>query len=85
GWGDPEAPKNSWDSLLVSLIVLAALPFLLEFAGHRWTKYVAPRLPKIPWPWRRAPRKPKESIGPPDDPLAFEELDAEEPSDPQEP
>ena len=53
GWGDPEAPKNSWDSLLVSLIVLFALPFILEYAGHGWTKYVSPRLPEIRWPWRR--------------------------------
>ncbi len=52
-WGDPEAPKNSWDSLIVGLIFLFALPFLLEFAGRGWTKYVAPRLPKVRWPWRR--------------------------------
>jgi len=53
GWGDPEAPKNSWDALLVSLIFLFALPFLLEFAGRGWSKYVAPRMPKIRWPWPR--------------------------------
>src|SRR5437899_7038259 len=29
-WGDPEAPKNSWDSLAVSLVVLFAFPFILE-------------------------------------------------------
>lgn len=53
GWGDPEAPKNSWDSLLVSLIFLFALPFILEYAGRAWGKYVSPRLPEIRWPWRR--------------------------------
>ena len=46
-------PKNSWDALLVSLIFLFALPFLLEFAGRGWSKYVAPRMPKIRWPWPR--------------------------------
>lgn len=56
GWGDPEAPKNSWDSLLASLIFLFALPFILEYAGRGWTKYVAPRLPEIRWPWRRKPK-----------------------------
>jgi len=54
GWGDPEAPKNSWDSLLVGLAFLIALPFILEIAGRAWTKYVGPRLPKIRWPWRKA-------------------------------
>ncbi len=53
GWGDIRAPKNSWDSLLVSLIFLLALPFILEYAARGWTKYVAPRLPDIRWPWLR--------------------------------
>ncbi|HYY49215.1 MAG TPA: S26 family signal peptidase [Thermoplasmata archaeon] len=53
GWGDPEAPKNSWDSLLVTLIFLFALPFLLEYAGRGWVKYVSPRLPEVNWPWKR--------------------------------
>jgi len=54
GWGDPEAPKNSWDALLGGLIFLLALPFILELAGRAWTKYVGPRLPRIRWPWRKA-------------------------------
>src|SRR2546428_264653 len=43
GWGDQGgsvdngAPKNSWDSLLVSLVVLFAFPFILEDAVRRWT------------------------------------------------
>jgi len=57
GWGDPEAPKNSWDSLLVTLIFLVALPFILEYSARGWTKYVSPRLPEVRWPWRRE-RKP---------------------------
>ncbi len=44
GWGDPAAPKNSWDSLVVALAVLIALPFLVEGAGWAWAKYVTPRL-----------------------------------------
>lgn len=54
GWGDLRAPKNSWDSLLGTLILLIALPFILEYTGRGWTKYVAPRLPEIRWPWRRS-------------------------------
>ncbi len=53
GWGDSAAPKNSWDSLLVSLLFLLALPFMLEYAMRGWTKYVSPRLPEIRWPWKR--------------------------------
>jgi len=68
GWGDPRAPKNSWDSLLVSLLFLIALPFLVEYAGRGWTKYVAPRLPEIRWPWRRRHEDAKTSDPPPDEP-----------------
>jgi signal peptidase len=65
GWGDPEAPKNSWDSLLVTLIFLVALPFILEYAGRGWTKFVAPHLPEIRWPWRKA----KAAEPDPEDPI----------------
>jgi signal peptidase I len=57
GWGSTGrmgAPKNSWDSLLITLIFLVALPFILEFAGRGWKKFVSPHLPKIPWPWRKS-------------------------------
>jgi len=63
GWGDPEAPNNSWNALLVSLIFLLALPFLLEIAGRAWTKYVGPRLPEIRWPWRRKARTSEDDRG----------------------
>jgi signal peptidase len=53
GWGDREAPKNSWDLLLASILFLIALPFLMEYASRGWTKYVSPHMPKIRWPWRR--------------------------------
>src|SRR5438309_1922825 len=66
GWGDPEAPKNSWDSLVVSLVVLFAFPFILEYAARGWKKYVSPRLPEIRWPWRGAKTKP-ERRRPPED------------------
>lgn len=54
GWGDTHAPKNSWDDLLVTLIFLVALPFILEYAGRGWMKFVSPRLPRINWPWRKS-------------------------------
>jgi signal peptidase len=31
GWGDPAAPKNSWDSLLITLILIIAIPIALDF------------------------------------------------------
>jgi len=76
GWGDLQgpghpdgAPKNSWDSLLVSLLFLLALPFILEFAVRGWTKYVSPRLPEIRWPWKRR-AKPAATEGDPPEPEA---------------
>jgi len=32
GWADPAAPKNSWDSLLIALVVIITIPFTLDFA-----------------------------------------------------
>jgi signal peptidase len=31
GWGDPAAPKNSWDGLLISLILIITIPIVLDF------------------------------------------------------
>jgi len=45
GWGDPSAPKNSWDSLLVSLIVIVVGPFAADFG---WSFYRD---------WKKARRK----------------------------
>lgn len=44
GWGDPAAPRNSWDSLGIAIAVLIALPFLIEGVGWAWGKYVLPRI-----------------------------------------
>ncbi|MFQ6128611.1 MAG: S26 family signal peptidase [Thermoplasmata archaeon] len=30
-WGDPYAAKNSWDSLLISIVLIVALPIALDF------------------------------------------------------
>ena len=76
GWGDPEAPKNSWDSLLLSLLALFALPFLLEFIGRGWKKYVSPRLPGIRWPWRAKARR--KTVPVPEDPEADPPPEADE-------
>jgi signal peptidase I len=56
GWGSTGldgAPKNSWDSLLLTLIGLVLLPFVLEYAGRGWKKFVSPHMPKINWPWKK--------------------------------
>lgn len=75
-WGDPCAPANSWDDLAIAIVVLIALPFLLEAAGWAWGKYAWPRLK--PWLHRKA--KPEE----PDAEAPLEDLedDGEEPPEP---
>lgn len=47
-WGDPTAPKNSWDSLAVSIVLLAAAPFLIDYGWTFGTKW---------WKARRAARE----------------------------
>ncbi len=42
-WGDPGAPRNSWDSLAIGLVVIIASPFLIEAAAWAWSSYA--------WPW----------------------------------
>lgn len=61
GWGDPESPRNSWDSLLLALIGLVALPFVYEVGRRGWVKYVSPRLPPIRWPWSKRKKPPRNS------------------------
>ena len=39
GWGDTTAPKNSWDALLVSLILLFVGPFALDYGWARYKDY----------------------------------------------
>ncbi|MFQ5909379.1 MAG: hypothetical protein ACE5IJ_01500 [Thermoplasmata archaeon] len=31
GWGDPSAPENSWNSLLISIVLIVAVPISLDF------------------------------------------------------
>ena len=31
GWGDPAAPLNSWDSLLIAMVLIIAVPIALDF------------------------------------------------------
>lgn len=38
GWGDPRAPGNSWDALAVSLVLIVAAPFAVDFGWAYWTK-----------------------------------------------
>ncbi len=46
-WGDPSAPKNSWDALAVSIVLLIAAPFLIDygwtFGTKRWKSWRARR------------------------------------------
>lgn len=50
GWGDPRAPRNSWDSLAIALPLVFGSPFLVEAAFWAWGKYVAPRIRRRPSP-----------------------------------
>ncbi len=56
GWGDANAPANSWSSLALAIVFLVALPFIVEGAAWGWSKYAWPWLkPRI---WRKKPEKP---------------------------
>ncbi len=77
-WGAPCAPQNSWDDLAISLVVLIALPFIVEAAGWAWGKYAWPRLKPL------FHRKGKEKAPPPEE-AASEEEPVEEPSGADEP
>ncbi len=38
GWGDPRAPRNSWDALTVALVVIIAGPLVADFGISWWQK-----------------------------------------------
>ena len=38
GWGDHYAPKNSWDSLTISLVLAFATPILLDVSSSLWAR-----------------------------------------------
>ncbi|HEV8594897.1 MAG TPA: S26 family signal peptidase [Thermoplasmata archaeon] len=72
GWGDPAAPANSWNSLLVSLILIIVGPFAADFAWGWWKdrrkerKTDAEAAP--PDPEEAAPERPESSDPPTGDP-----------------
>jgi len=39
GWGDSRAPSNSWDSLIISLVVIIATPFILDISFSLFLKW----------------------------------------------
>ena len=67
GWGDPCAPQNSWNDLALAIVVLIALPFIVEAAGWAWSKYAWPRIKPL------LRRKPKEGVPSPDEAPAEDE------------
>ncbi len=38
GWGDYHAPRNSWDSLTISLVLAFATPILLDVSSSLWAR-----------------------------------------------
>ena len=44
GWGDADAPANSWTSLAIALPLVFGSPFLVEAVVWAWGRYVAPRI-----------------------------------------
>ena len=46
GWGDPLAPRNSWDSLTIALPLVFGAPFIVEGGLWAWGKFITPRLRK---------------------------------------
>ncbi len=55
GWGDSNAPRNSWDSLALALVAVFAAPFLVEGFAWVWSTYIGPKF---------GPPKGKDSGGP---------------------
>lgn len=76
-WGAPCAPQNSWDDLAISLVVLVALPFIVEAVGWAWGKYAWPRIKPL---FRR---KGKDKAPPPEETAETEP--SEEPAVEDEP
>ncbi len=71
-WGDSSAPRNSWDSLAISLVFLIALPFIVEGGAWAWSTYA--------WPWIKPRlRRGKEEAPPPKVEEAPEEAAEDEP------
>ena len=68
GWGDGTAPKNSWDALLVSLILILVGPFVADYG---WAWFYERRKAK-----RRAARRGRESEEPPPPELVEPVMDA---------
>ena len=77
-WGAPCAPQNSWNDLAISIVVLIALPFIVEAAGWAWGKYAWPRIKP------RLRRKGKGRAPPPEE-MPVEETPPEVPSVEDEP
>lgn len=84
GWGDSEAPRNSWDALLISLVVIVVSPFAVpaafDFVRARWTRWREARgeagaAEEPPEDAAKPPEEGPEEGSPPPPP------DAEEPSD----
>jgi signal peptidase len=74
-WGAPCAPQNSWNDLAIALVVLIALPFIVEAAGWAWGKYAWPRIKPL---FRR---KGKDRTPPPEEAPAEEETSEEPPGE----
>lgn len=70
GWGDTRAPANSWDALLISLILVIAGPFVIEFAFTYWKRR---RKAEKPAPAPEASESPPDPPAAPEDPPAVAE------------
>ena len=82
-WGDPAAPGNSWNDLVIALVALIALPFALEGAAWAWSKYAWPWLgPKLRRRKARTTPPPRPIVVNP--PIEDESGDTGEPEDPDE-
>src|SRR3989304_2635492 len=42
GWGDPLAPRNSWDSLTIALPLVFGAPFIVGGGPWAWGKFITP-------------------------------------------
>lgn len=68
GWGDARAPPNSWDALLISLILILVVPFAADFAWGYYKEYRKKRkVPQGTTPTDTANPDPSPESNPPSD------------------
>ncbi|MFQ6106895.1 MAG: hypothetical protein ACE5QF_04835 [Thermoplasmata archaeon] len=81
-WGDPKAPQNSWDSLLISIILIVAVPIALDF-GVSYALEVRRRRAELKEEACGADNEPEAEEGEPPPEEVEEEIEREDLEEPE--